>query len=115
MACALGVAQFYAKKLVNAPVKLLLPGGRYIFGVRDSAAMGLITMAPYLKAKGLDRKELKEAFGLIHRWRLRRFGMTVYVLSAIPILSWLFAFTNSVGAALWAADFERGRFHLVPE
>eukprot|EP00884_Botryococcus_braunii_P022360 jgi/Botrbrau1/8808/Bobra.0330s0038.1 len=105
--------QYYGKKLVNAPVKLLLPGGRYIFGIRDTATLGLMAMTPYLKKKGIDKGQLRDAVGLVQRWRLRRFGMCAYVLSAIPILSWLFAFTNYVGAALWAADFERGDFWLV--
>jgi hypothetical protein len=106
--------QYYAKKLVTAPVKLLLPGGRLLFGVRDTAAFGVVTMGPYLKQKGAGRGELREAVALVHRWKFRRFGSSAYALSAVPVLSWLFAFTNSVGAALWAADFERGCFQLVP-
>ena len=36
------------------------------------------------------------------------FGVAAVLLELIPIASILFAFTNTVGAALWAADLEKG-------
>ena len=37
----------------------------------------------------------------------RQFGVTVALLQTLPVISWGFALSNSVGAALWAADMER--------
>ena len=36
------------------------------------------------------------------------FGVAVVLLDLVPVASILFAFTNTVGAALWAADMEKG-------
>lgn len=35
------------------------------------------------------------------------FGVTAFVLEMIPFVNLLFVFTNTVGAALWAADLEK--------
>lgn len=36
------------------------------------------------------------------------FGVAAVLLELIPVASIFFAFTNTVGAALWAADMEQG-------
>lgn len=36
------------------------------------------------------------------------FGIAAVLLELVPVASILFAFTNTVGAALWAADMEKG-------
>ena len=36
------------------------------------------------------------------------FGVAAVLLELVPVASIFFAFTNTVGAALWAADIERG-------
>ena len=36
------------------------------------------------------------------------FGVAAVLLELVPVASILFAFTNTVGAALWAADMEKG-------
>lgn len=36
------------------------------------------------------------------------FGIATVLLELVPLASILFAFTNTVGAALWAADMEKG-------
>jgi hypothetical protein len=35
------------------------------------------------------------------------FGVVATVLEMVPVASILFSFTNTVGAALWAADMEK--------
>lgn len=35
------------------------------------------------------------------------FGIAAYLFEMIPVVSFVFAFTNTVGAALWAADIEK--------
>lgn len=39
--------------------------------------------------------------------RLGRFGVAAVLLELVPLASIFFAFTNTVGAALWAADIEK--------
>ena len=36
------------------------------------------------------------------------FGIAALIFEMVPVASILFSFTNTVGAALWAADMERG-------
>lgn len=36
-----------------------------------------------------------------------RFGVAAFVLEMIPFVSFALSFTNTVGAALWAADLEK--------
>ena len=36
------------------------------------------------------------------------FGIASVLLEFVPVASILFSFTNTVGAALWAADMEKG-------
>ncbi len=36
-----------------------------------------------------------------------RFGMSAVLLEMIPFAGLIFTFTNTVGAALWAADIEK--------
>ena len=36
------------------------------------------------------------------------FGVTAVLLELVPLASILFSFTNTAGAALWAADMEKG-------
>lgn len=36
-----------------------------------------------------------------------RFGVVAFLLEMVPFVNLLFAFTNTVGAALWAADMEK--------
>jgi hypothetical protein len=43
-----------------------------------------------------------------HAWAVRQFGTAAAALEIVPLASWLAAFGNTVGAALWAADLERG-------
>ena len=36
------------------------------------------------------------------------FGVAAALLELVPVASIIFAFTNTAGAALWAADMEKG-------
>lgn len=39
---------------------------------------------------------------------MNSYGVAATLLEMVPLASILFAFTNTVGAALWAADMEKG-------
>lgn len=38
---------------------------------------------------------------------MTRFGVAAFVLEMVPFANLVFAFSNTVGAALWAADLEK--------
>ena len=44
----------------------------------------------------------------MHDTDLYSFGVAAALLELVPIAGIFFAFTNTVGAALWAADLEKG-------
>lgn len=39
--------------------------------------------------------------------KYKSFGIVTVLLELVPLASIFFAFTNTVGAALWAVDFEK--------
>ncbi len=58
--------------------------------------------------KGVTTWEEQAAIAYENRWSFRSFGMVAFGLGFVPILSWILNFTTIIGAALWAADIERG-------
>ncbi len=46
---------------------------------------------------------------------LYSFGVVAVLLELVPIASIFFAFTNTVGAALWASDLERSQQTTAPK
>ena len=58
--------------------------------------------------KGVTTWEEQAAIAYENRWSFRSFGAVAYGLGFVPILSWILNFTTAIGAALWAADMERG-------
>jgi len=51
---------------------------------------------------------VEKALDLEYLLTLFSFGVAAVLLELVPVASILFAFTNTVGAALWAADMEKG-------
>ncbi|GLB05399.1 hypothetical protein AtubIFM57258_000680 [Aspergillus tubingensis] len=63
----------------------------------------------YVQGKKVGEGVHERWFGL-KGWKKAersRFGMAAFALEMVPFVSIAFAFTNTVGAALWAADWER--------
>lgn len=58
--------------------------------------------------KGIKDWREEAAIAYEHRWGFRSFGAVAYGLGFVPVLSWLLNFVTTIGAALWAADIERG-------
>ena len=61
----------------------------------------------YLVQKDLKRPSDRESWYQLHQREFRMFGAVVFALNLVPVANWLFVFTNTVGAALYAADIER--------
>ncbi len=94
---------------------MIFPAGYRLLGVRDSRAYATMAISDYLNQKGITSADAREAVSHLHANQFRSFGAVTFALGCLPILSWLTNFTNTVGAALWAADMEKSRFKLVPE
>lgn len=61
--------------------------------------------ARYFQLKGLDAATRK-SFVERHRPEYTAFGVAALLFNFIPIVGLVFTFTNTVGAALWAANME---------
>ncbi|KAL2812430.1 hypothetical protein BJX63DRAFT_248165 [Aspergillus granulosus] len=78
----------------------------YVYVAGKKAGPGLHER--YFQLRGLSEREREE-------WVERRrggytgLGMASVLLEMVPFVSILFEFSNAVGAALWAADLEKGR------
>lgn len=64
-------------------------------------------MDHYLLQKAVSKPADREAVYQANKTQFRMFGAVVFALNMLPVANWLFLFTNTVGAALWAADMEK--------
>ncbi len=69
-------------------------------------------MLPACSLKGLHG-EARDVVAAQHTWAFRQFGLAAAMLDAVPLANWVTAFSNTVGAALWAADQEKAGKVLV--
>ncbi len=69
-------------------------------------------LLPVCRLKGLHG-EARDVVASQHVWAFRQFGVAAAALDAVPLANWLTAFSNTVGAALWAADQEAAGRVLV--
>eukprot|EP00891_Asterochloris_glomerata_P003642 jgi/Astpho2/3642/fgenesh1_pg.00059_%23_4_t len=99
--------------LVSSPLTSVVPFAPLLFSVRGGHNLAAPFMAPYFLMKGLPSPDEQAAVIDSNKMRYRQFGMTVALLQTLPVISWGFALSNSVGAALWAADMERRQTPLL--
>ena len=94
---------------VTLPLKVgvpfLLPVFAYFEGYSDSTQL----LSQYWAQKGLETPEAQELVASAHSMDYRSFGAVASMLNYLPVLNWFLGLTNSVGAALWAAEIERKR------
>ncbi|KAI9886858.1 MAG: hypothetical protein M1823_001357 [Watsoniomyces obsoletus] len=57
----------------------------------------------------------REAWAREHTPAYTSFGVVAVLLELVPLASIFFAFTNTVGAALWASDLERSQHTTAPK
>ncbi|KAK6354778.1 hypothetical protein TWF696_003914 [Orbilia brochopaga] len=93
------------------PVSFIPLIGPFIFLAIQGNRAGPIAHYWYFRLKKMDKKQQK-AFIKNYHWSYLNFGTVALGLQFIPILSILIAFTNAIGAALWAIRLEyRERKH----
>ena len=72
-------------------------------------------MSHYLRMRGVKSFAEQQAVADTHRLAYTQFGVVAAMLTSVPIASWAFVFSNTVGAALWAADLEKRNWQIFTE
>ncbi|KAI0091479.1 hypothetical protein BDY19DRAFT_930665 [Irpex rosettiformis] len=91
--------------IITLPINLIPVFGTIAFLCINGHRAGPSWHARYFQLKGLTASQRK-AFIERHRAEYTAFGVGALIFSFIPIIGLVFTFTNTVGAALWAAQLE---------
>lgn len=97
----------YVRLACTLPVTSLMPIGPIVYAYLNGFGSAATLMDHYLLQKSVTKSADREAVYQANRTQFRMFGAVVFALNLLPIANWLFLFTNTVGAALWAADMEK--------
>lgn len=109
-------ARFTPKAIIRyfmyLPLNFIPVVGTLIFVVLQGRKFGPTAHARYFQLKQMKKKKEKEQFIEERKAAYTSFGIPAVLLELVPVVGIFFCFTNTVGAALWAADMEQG---LRPE
>ncbi|MCJ1431598.1 hypothetical protein MMC27_000953 [Xylographa pallens] len=89
------------------PLNFIPVVGTIMFVILQGRRMGPSAHTRYFQLKGWNSAQ-KEEHIEENKAAYTSFGVAAALLELVPVASILFAFTNTVGAALWAADMEKG-------
>jgi len=105
-------ARFSPKAIIRYLIYLplnMIPGvGTALFILLQGRNFGPMAHARYFQLKSMSKSQQGEWVGE-RRAAYTGFGVPAVLLEMVPFVGMAFAFTNTVGAALWAADVEEGR------
>ncbi|KAI2781391.1 hypothetical protein F4815DRAFT_467507 [Daldinia loculata] len=103
-------SKFTPKTLIRyvmyLPLNFIPVVGTIIFIILQGRTRGSSVHGRYFQLKGWAPSQQRDWLER-HSAPYATFGTIATVLEMIPIVSIFFAFTNTVGAALWAADIEQ--------
>ncbi|KAF2229536.1 hypothetical protein EV356DRAFT_455668 [Viridothelium virens] len=109
-------AKFTPKALVRyfmyLPLNFIPVVGTVLFVMLQGKRTGPFLHSRYFELKGMSRRQ-QEQFVEERRGAYTGFGVVATLLEMVPVVGIFFAFTNTVGAALWASDME-GRSTTAP-
>ncbi|EXJ55033.1 uncharacterized protein A1O5_12772 [Cladophialophora psammophila CBS 110553] len=92
--------------LIYLPLNFIPVVGTVIFIALQGKRAGPAAHTRYFQLKEWNKKQ-REMHIAEHRGGYTAFGVAAFLLEMIPFANLIFAFTNTVGAALWAADIEK--------
>ncbi|KAI0600688.1 hypothetical protein F4775DRAFT_545015 [Biscogniauxia sp. FL1348] len=92
--------------IVYLPLNFIPVVGTVIFILIQGRTRGKLVHGRYFQLKRWSSSQQRDWLES-HVGPYTTFGTIATILEMIPILSMFFAFTNTVGAALWAADIEQ--------
>lgn len=93
--------------LLYLPLNFIPIVGTIIFIILQGKRGGPAAHQRYFQLKEWNKRQ-REIFIEENRGGYTAFGIVAFLLEMIPFANLVFAFTNTVGAALWAADLEKG-------
>ncbi|KIW04704.1 uncharacterized protein PV09_04437 [Verruconis gallopava] len=103
-------ARFTPKAIIRyfmyLPLNFIPVVGTVIFLVLQGRKFGPQAHARYFQLKKMSNHR-REEFVEQRKAAYTSFGITATLLEMVPFVGILFTFTNTVGAALWAADLEK--------
>ncbi|KAF1841355.1 uncharacterized protein K460DRAFT_165735 [Cucurbitaria berberidis CBS 394.84] len=103
-------AKFTPKAIIRyfmyLPLNLIPVVGTVLFVILQGRKFGPTAHARYFQLKQMKKQE-KEHFIEQRKAAYASFGIPAVLLELVPIAGIFFSFTNTVGAALWAADMEQ--------
>ncbi|EAW11537.1 EI24 domain-containing protein [Aspergillus clavatus NRRL 1] len=94
------------RAIVLLPLNLIPVVGTLLYVYVQGKRMGPVAHARYFQLKGWDART-REAWVKKNRGGYTGLGMAAFLFEMVPFASLMFSFTNTVGAALWAADLEK--------
>ncbi|MCJ1456484.1 hypothetical protein MMC28_006845 [Mycoblastus sanguinarius] len=89
------------------PLNFIPVVGTVMFVILQGKRAGPAAHTRYFQLKQWSSRQ-KEKHVEEYKAAYTSFGVAAVILELVPVASILFAFTNTVGAALWAADMEKG-------
>jgi uncharacterized protein involved in cysteine biosynthesis len=99
--------QALLRYLIYLPLNMVPVVGTVLFLLLQARKYGPNAHARYFQLKGWNKAQ-KDEWLEKRRAEYTGFGLPAVLLEMIPFIGVFFAFTNAVGAALWAADIEDG-------
>lgn len=108
------MAQTSAIFATTSPLAAFAPMVPLVLSIPSGGAATIPFMKQYLRMRGLTSYAEQQAVADSHKLAYTHFGIAVGILTAVPFASWGFVFSNTVGAALWAADLEQQKSVFVP-
>ncbi|KAJ4358735.1 uncharacterized protein N0V89_003319 [Didymosphaeria variabile] len=92
--------------LMYLPLNMIPVVGTVLFVILQGRKFGPTAHARYFQLKQMNKHQ-KEEFIESRKAAYTSFGVPAVLLELVPIAGIFFSFTNTVGAALWAADIEQ--------
>ena len=104
---AVRAAQTVAMTAMTSAPASLIPMLPVIVSLMSGDKATVPFMSHYLRMRGLKSYAEQQAVADTHKLAYTQFGVVAALMTSVPIASWAFVFSNTVGAALWAADLEK--------
>ncbi|KAF2176987.1 hypothetical protein K469DRAFT_721076 [Zopfia rhizophila CBS 207.26] len=110
-------ASFTPKAIIRyfiyLPLNFIPVVGTILFVTLQGRKFGPTAHARYYQLKQMGKRE-RDEFVERRKAAYTSFGVPAILLEMVPIAGIFFAFTNTVGAALWAADIEQQQSATAP-
>ncbi|KAK3847373.1 MAG: hypothetical protein J3R72DRAFT_431246 [Linnemannia gamsii] len=97
--------------LVTLPLNFVPVAGPIAFCYLNGKVRSRYVHRQYFDMKEMTQKE-RDDWIQTRKSQYTTFGVIAQGLELIPFIGILFGFTNTIGAALWAADLERQQYEL---